>query len=187
MKNPVPPTEAIAIHKLRLSETSLLVTWMTRDWGKLKTTARGALQPKSPLAGRVDLFHESLITIQASSKGDLHALKEVEVRAVFPAGELPYAATLAAGYFANWIERVTEPHAAAPELYSLLARGLGYLREGRLNEKGVRHFERELARLLGIHSAETNEDPLTLLTHYAGRAGRGRAELLRELQKRKAE
>lgn len=183
MKNPVPSTAAIAIHKLRLSETSLIVTWMTRDWGKVKTSARGALQPKSPFAGRIDLFHEVLITWQVSAHSDLHALKEVEIREPFPAGTLPYAAVLAAAYFARWMERVTEPQEPAAELFSLLARGIGYLREGKLEEKGISYFERELARLIGIHPAGALENPLTLLIQYAGRPVAGRDELLREIRK----
>jgi len=183
MKNPVPPTEAIAIHQLRLSDTSLLVTWMTRDWGKLKTSARGVLSPKSPLAGRVDLFHLVQITIQASRRGDLHALKEVEIRRVFSAGSQSYAALLAAAYFARWIDRVTEPAEPVPEIYGLLDRGLDYLQSGKLTERGVFHFEGELARLLGIHHAESGRDPLRELIHYAGRPVAGREELLRAIGK----
>lgn len=186
MKNPVPSTAAIAIGKFRLSDTSLIVAWMTQDCGKVRTTARGALQPKSAFAGKIDLFHETRMTFQLSSRGDLHALKEVEVLEPFPAGSLPYAATLCAGYFSRWVEWVTEPLEPVPALYSLFQRAIAYLREGKLNGKGVEHFERELARLLGIHDPNGLERNFEALVHYAGRKPSGREALLREIAKSSA-
>lgn len=184
MKNPVPPTDAIAIGKVRLSDTSLIVTWMTRDCGKVRTAARGALQPKSPFAGKIDLFHEAHLAFQLSPRGDLHTLKEVDLIEPFPAGTLPYAATLAAAYFARWTDLVTQPMEPMGELFSLLQRALAYLRAGKLSAAGVVHFERELARLLGIHDPQNDRDVLATLTHYAGRRPTGREDLLAKIPPR---
>ena len=182
MKNSVPATAAIALSKFRLSETSLIVTWMTESAGLVRTTARGALRPKSAFAGKIDLYHEALISFQLSARGDLHALREVELVHPFPAGSLPYAATLSAGYFTRWIELVTQPLEPAPALYSLLQRALHYLREGKLKSNGVTHFEGELARLLGIADPRQAANHLNALTHYAGRKPAGREALLRQIE-----
>ncbi|HXA44461.1 MAG TPA: recombination protein O N-terminal domain-containing protein, partial [Candidatus Angelobacter sp.] len=40
-----------------LTETSLIVHWLTPDLGRLATVAKGARRPKSPFAGRLDLFY----------------------------------------------------------------------------------------------------------------------------------
>jgi recombinational DNA repair protein (RecF pathway) len=49
-------TPAILLRKMKLTETSLIVTWLTEHHGKLKTVAKGARQAKSRFAGRLDLF-----------------------------------------------------------------------------------------------------------------------------------
>ncbi|MEO6789128.1 MAG: recombination protein O N-terminal domain-containing protein, partial [Chthoniobacteraceae bacterium] len=51
-------TAAILLRKTRFSETSLIVTWFTRDCGRLKTIVKGALRPKSRFAGVLDLFYD---------------------------------------------------------------------------------------------------------------------------------
>lgn len=43
-------TEAVVLHTRRFSETSLIVTFFTRDRGKLTVLARGAFRPKSKYA-----------------------------------------------------------------------------------------------------------------------------------------
>ena len=40
-----------------LTETSLIVLWLTPAFGRLATVAKGARRPKSPLRGKLDLFY----------------------------------------------------------------------------------------------------------------------------------
>ena len=49
-------TAAILLRRIKLTESSLIVTWFTEAHGKLKTVAKGARRPRSPFAGRLDLF-----------------------------------------------------------------------------------------------------------------------------------
>ena len=48
--------EAIVLRCRPVTESSLVVTWFTRELGKLTTLAKGARRPKSPLRGKIDLF-----------------------------------------------------------------------------------------------------------------------------------
>ena len=43
-----------------LTETSLIVHWLTADHGRLSTVAKGAKRPKSPFRGKLDLFFEGV-------------------------------------------------------------------------------------------------------------------------------
>ena len=47
-----------------LTETSLVVHWMTLEHGRLATVAKGARRPKSAFAGRLDLFMEGEFSFQ---------------------------------------------------------------------------------------------------------------------------
>ena len=40
-----------------LTETSLIVHWLTPNFGRIATVAKGARRPKSPFAGKLDLFY----------------------------------------------------------------------------------------------------------------------------------
>jgi DNA repair protein RecO (recombination protein O) len=58
---------------------------------------------------------------------------------------------LAASYFAELCDLATEPMHPVPEMFSLLQRAWTYLREKAPEQRGLLHFETELAKVLGIH------------------------------------
>src|SRR6266705_2482495 len=102
----VESTEAILLRKRRFSDTSLIVSWCTESLGCVQTIAKGARRPKSPFAGKLDLFFEAEISIVRGRKSDL---------------------------------------------FGLLRRAFGYLDVSHPAQRGVAHFETELARIAGVH------------------------------------
>ena len=144
-------TPAILLRRIRFSETSLIVTWLTRDHGKLKTMARGALRPKSPFAGVLDLFFEADIAFARSGRSEIHTLREAALRNPFDGIRKEYARVELAAYFVELIDLVTESDHPVPELFDLLLRALAYLENATPSRKALVHFEHELARLLGVH------------------------------------
>lgn len=143
-------TPAILLRKTKLTETSLVLSWLTRDAGRLKTVAKGARSARSRFAGMLDLFYECEIQIARSRKSELHILREAVLREPFANLRLDYARVLVAGYFVELLELVTELEHPSPELFDLLQRALHYLNTKEPDQRGVEHFEKELARLLGI-------------------------------------
>ncbi len=156
---------AILIRRIRFSETSLICVWLTRSHSKTKTSARGAQRPGSAFAGKLDLFYEAEIAFAKSRDGDIHALREVVLLQAFDGEGLHYANLAAASYFAELVDRVTEPAGHAEEVFDLLQRAVTYLRTERPTPRAISHFEAELCRALGIHDA----DPLHALTGQCGR------------------
>ncbi len=155
---------AILLRRIRFSETSLICVWLTPDHAKLKTAARGALRPGGNFAGKLDLFYEAEIAFARSRRGDVHSLREVALLHAFD-GEGPHYANLAtASYFAELVDRVTEPAGGAEEIFDLLQRAVSYLRRERPTPRAIAHFEAELCRALGIHDA----DPLHALASHGG-------------------
>jgi len=80
----VESTEAILIRKRNFRDTSLIVSWCTESFGCVQTVAKGARRPKSPFAGKLDLFFEAEISVVRSRKSDLHTLAEVVLKNPFP-------------------------------------------------------------------------------------------------------
>jgi DNA repair protein RecO (recombination protein O) len=144
-------TEAILLRKRKFSDTSLIVSWCTESFGCVQTVAKGARRPKSPFAGKLDLFFEAEISIVRSRKSDLHTLTEVVLKNPFPAIRSNYLRTQTAAYFVELIEICTERDHREPELFGLLRRAFAYLNANDPTPRAVTHFETELARIAGVH------------------------------------
>ena len=144
-------TPAILLRRTRLSDTSWIVTWLSETEGRLKTVAKGARRPRSPFAGKLDLFFLAEISFVPSRKSDLHTLREVALSQPFDGLRADFLRTELAAYFVELIELVTEPEHPVPELFDLFLRALRYLDGGKPTLRALLHFEAELVRLLGIH------------------------------------
>ena len=96
------------IRRIPLTESSMIVTWCTKDHGLLKTVAKGARRPKSQFSGKLDLFYEAEFEIIRSKKTDLHNLKEMKILMTRASIRQSYLKTLSASYFAKMINKVSE-------------------------------------------------------------------------------
>jgi len=169
---------AILLRRVRYSETSLILTWLTLDHGKLKTLARGALRPRSAFAGRIDLFFASEIAFRRSPRSELHTLSECALLNPREGLRGDYGRVELAAYFTELLDRATEPEHPVPELYDLLERALHHLEARPASRRALLHFESELARLLGLAG---EEPPLIALTRAFHALPPGRARLLERL------
>ena len=180
-------TLAILLRKTKLSDTSLIITWFTEGHGKLKTVAKGARRPKSPFAGKLDLFFDAEIAFARSRKSELHTLREAVLKNPREGLRKDYRRVQLAAYFVELIELVTESDHAAPDLYDLLKRGLDYLEANPPTKRALLHFESELTRVLGIRD-QKEASPARALGHVHGRLPAGRNDLVDKLEeKRKPE
>lgn len=170
-------TTATLIRRSRLTETSLIVHWCTSTHGLIKTVARGALRPRSPFAGRLDLFFEAELTWRGSRRSDLHTLSDVAVLDPRSGIQRDYPRLLAATYFVKLLELTAERETPVPELHDLLRRALDHLDREPATRRAVLHFEHELARLLGI-PAERREEAVHHLQRAYHRIPGQRRELL---------
>ena len=169
---------AILMRKIRFSDTTLIVEWLTEDHGRVKTIAKGARRPKSPFSGKLDLFYEAEIQYQKSRASDLHTLKEVVLKEPREGLGLSYQRVQVASYFVELMELTTEPEHPAPELFDLMRRALDFLQGNPPSKKAVLHFESELVRLLGIGGPSSAASAIRELYH---KLPRERAALLEAL------
>ena len=140
----------IVIRLTKLTDSSLIVHWMTRGVGLIKTVAKGARRPKSVFGGRLDLFVTADLQWQKSRQSDLHTLREVSIIHYREAIRKSYRDAVVAGYFGQLLELVLELEHPEPELFSLLERGLGYLEQTGADLKALLFFEKEVGRMLGL-------------------------------------
>jgi DNA repair protein RecO (recombination protein O) len=176
----VQAAEAIVIRLTRLTETSLIVHWFTGEQGLIKSVAKGAKRPTSRFSGQLDLFFGGEIRLsQARHGGGLHALQEVAIRDWREGLRRNYTSTLLAAYCCQLLEMAVEPEHPEPELHNLLKRALDHLDTTSPGLRALRHFETELARLLGVlHSQHPAE---ACLRDALGALPASRSELIERL------
>lgn len=167
------------IRVTRLTETSLIVHWFTQAHGLVKTVAKGARRAKSPFNGQIDLFFGGEITFNRSRVSDLHTLREVAVRHWREGLRRNYTTTLLAAYCCQLLEMAVEPEYPDPDLHDLLRRALDHLDVTDPGIRALRHFESELARILGISHGRQPAD--ASLIEALGKLPPSRTDLVERL------
>src|ERR1700748_1854482 len=113
-------TNGLILRTRPLTETSLIVHWLTPDLGRLATVAKGARRTKSPFAGKLDLFYLADFSFQRSRRSELHQLREVGLRETHAAIRTELEYLQQASYSSALIEQATEMDTPLPEIYTLL-------------------------------------------------------------------
>ncbi len=133
-----------------LSETSLVVHWLSHEQGRMATVAKGARRPKSPFLGRLDLFYTAEFGFRRSTRSELHLLTEVVLREVHAPlrRDLEHLAT--ASYFAQLIEVATETETPIPEVAVLFEQTLDQIALAVQPKMLQLGFEIQLLNLLGL-------------------------------------
>jgi len=143
-------TTGIILRTYPLTETSLVVHWLTADYGRIGTAARGARRPKSPFRGKLDLFYEGRLTIQRSRRSDLHALREFELSNSHAGLRTDLDHLNQAAYCAALIQQASETDTPVPELFALLSQFLRNVPKSAARARSVLAFELKLLNFLGL-------------------------------------
>ena len=112
-------THGIILRVRPLTETSLIIHWLTPDLGRIATVAKGARRPKSPFAGKLDLFYAADFSFSRSRRSELHTLREASLRETHGAIREDILKLQQAGYAATFIEQATETDTPLPEIFEL--------------------------------------------------------------------
>jgi len=72
-------TTGVILRTRPLTETSLIIQWLTPNFGRLATVAKGARRLKSPFHGKLDLYYLADLSFARSRRSELHALREVRL------------------------------------------------------------------------------------------------------------
>ena len=112
--------EGIVLRRQSVTESSLIVTWYTREFGKLKTLAKGARRPKGPFQGKIDLFYRDEIVFLPSKRSDLHLLHDCFLEQPHARLRQTVESLTAASYASELVELATEREDPNARIYELL-------------------------------------------------------------------
>ena len=132
------------------TETSLIVNWLTPEFGRISTVAKGARRAKSPFRGKLDLFYEGDFSFQRSSRSELHTLREVVLRETNTTLRHELGYLHQASYCAMLLEQTTETQTPLPEIYELFFGFLQALPKQPPKPRTVFAFELKLLHALGL-------------------------------------
>jgi DNA repair protein RecO (recombination protein O) len=72
-------THGIVLRTRKIRESSRIVVFFTRDYGKISAVAKGSLRPKSKFGSSLELFTRSSIIFYKKENRDLHTLSHSEI------------------------------------------------------------------------------------------------------------
>jgi DNA repair protein RecO (recombination protein O) len=133
-----------------LTETSLIVQWLTPDLGRVATVAKGAHRPKSPFRGKLDLFYLADFSFSRSRRSELHTLREVSLRETHSGLRKDIGRLQQAAYCAALVEQATETETPLPHVFALMTGFLGHVVARPQEAATVFSFELKLLTELGL-------------------------------------
>ncbi|MGD0260923.1 MAG: DNA repair protein RecO [Verrucomicrobiota bacterium] len=143
-------TTGLVFRTRPLTETSLIIHWLTPNLGRLGTVAKGARRVKSPFRGKLDLFYLADFSFSRSSRSELHTLREVSLRETHSRLRQDLGLLQQASYCAALIERATETETPLPRVFDLMIGLLRHLLARPPQPQTVFSFELKLLADLGL-------------------------------------
>ncbi len=164
-------TEGIILRVRPLTETSLIVQWLSPGQGRIDTVAKGARRAKSAFRGQLDLFFEGEFSFRRSRQSNLHILREVNIAKSHASlrNDIPRLQLLA--YATRFIERSTEPENPLPGIHAIFSTLLTHLDTHSTRPAFVYALEIKLLNELGLapslDETRLNDGTRDLLEHLA--------------------
>lgn len=107
-------THAIVLNIRPYSRTSHIVTWLTRDYGRITTAVKGACRTKSAFLGQYDLFYTCELLFYRRARNGVHAIRECSPLELREPLRSNWRGAAAAGYISDLTARVAvSDHAEA--------------------------------------------------------------------------
>ena len=142
-------TKAIVLHRINLTESSLIVTFFTRDFGKVKCVVKGARKIKSRFGGRFEPFSCLNIIYLGKEHQNLYLLTHCDTIKVFYNLREDYERLTTGCYFTEMINLFTREAEKNRELFNLFYQALDALQVSNSLSVLTRIFEMKTVALCG--------------------------------------
>lgn len=152
-------TEAIILSRRNFGEADRIVTFFTKDYGKLNALAKGVRRPRSKKAGHLEIGNWCRVFIARGKNLDI--LTEIELKKAFGINEFSENKANKIYHFLEIIKNVTSEEQRNQELFSVLTNFLTRLAEGEDFNLLSSCFKIKLLANLGFFSARELKDTRT--------------------------
>ncbi|MDR0335503.1 MAG: DNA repair protein RecO [Planctomycetaceae bacterium] len=141
--------DAIVLRTVDFSETSLILTLFTRQFGKIEALAKGGRRLKSPFESALDILTRIRVSFLHKKNNTLDLLTEAKLIRRFRVVESNLAGLFASYYVVELVDSVTEINDPNPALYDLTVKILARLEQGTLLMRSLIRFEGLLLKTIG--------------------------------------
>lgn len=142
-------TEAIVLKCQDIRQTSLVVTFYTKDFGKINGLVKGIRTPKPRYGSYLQPFTYNEIIFYERANSDVHTISQCDLIDFFPEVRKNLKKFAYAYYIIELVDELTEPHDENSDLFKLLHLALRLLSSEEGN-KVARVFEVRLLNSLGL-------------------------------------
>jgi DNA repair protein RecO (recombination protein O) len=143
-------TEVIVLRLMKYRDTSRIVTFYSKEYGKLKGIAKGARTAKNKFGSSLEPLSHSMLLIYKKEHRDLHLISQCDSIDSFRNLTEDLDRMTVALSVLELIDHVTHHEERTPELFALLVDTLNALNESARNYNTyLQAFQLRLAALLG--------------------------------------
>ncbi|MGV3486263.1 MAG: DNA repair protein RecO [Planctomycetaceae bacterium] len=142
-------TDAIVIRMVEFSETSLIVTLYSRDFGRISAIAKGARRPKGPFEGAIDLLSVCHIEVLRKAGDTLDLLTEAKLARRSRAAQKSLDRLYCGYYIAEMLQRWTDDGDPHPDFYDLALSTIERVDSQQDHLMAITYFEVRAMRMLG--------------------------------------
>ncbi len=113
-------SEALVLKSVKFRDTSLITSFFTADFGKIKALSKGVRKERSSILSHYEPFSYVDITFYEKTKSDIHFLSECSLRCFFPKVRSDFEKISWASYLVELVEVVLPPHEENRYLFKLM-------------------------------------------------------------------
>lgn len=143
-------SETFVLRTYPFREADLIVSFFTRDLGKLRGVARRARRPKSPFGSGLERLSHVRMAYFQRENAELVNLSGCELIQSQFAMQSDYARSIALDYFTEVAEQLLPPHEPNEKFFRLLMAVLADLRAGGNIWQAIAYFTLWSVRLTGV-------------------------------------
>ncbi len=137
-----------------LRETSLIITFYTRDFGKMKGIVRGVRGHRAQFGGAsLEIFAHDGIVFYERKKGDIFTISQCDLLEFFSRAREDLERLASAAYMIELLDSVTTLGDKNTDVFSLILNSLKMLSGDASPKRVARIFEIKLLSLIGLMPA----------------------------------
>ncbi len=118
-------TQAVVLRTRKVRETSKIVVFFTRNYGKISTIAKGSLRPKSKFGASLEILTYTSIIFYKKENRELHTLSHSEILNPFRSVKEDFVKLAYASAAGELVERFMPAEEVNKQLFVLLVGTLG--------------------------------------------------------------
>jgi DNA repair protein RecO (recombination protein O) len=147
---PARVSDSFILRTYPFREADLIVSFFTREQGKLRGVARRARKPNGPFGSGLERLSRVHMAYYERENRDLSNLSGCELIESQFTLQSDYARGIALDYFAEVAEQLLPPHEPNEKFFRLLASALDYLRSGGETWTSILYVSLWAVRLTGV-------------------------------------